>query len=146
MKSSYAELLEYMGMRKVASRAELREQFPLSLVQRLLHEDYVDFVNLSRGPTSNRGNLTYKTNELFDAINPYNNTLFIIFLKREKGSLAKYIGKMIRKPLDSRKASAISKRFERLDGKTRIKIMKNAGYTYSKKYVGILKEILAPTN
>ncbi len=135
MKSSYAELLEYIGRKKVANRAELRDQFSRYLIQRLMHEERIDVVSLSQGYAAVHGPSKYSSADLFYVSNPFRTKLSIIFLKDEKEALIDYIASLIKTPLTTGKVKAISYRLHKLDPLTRIKILQRAGHNYSKYWL-----------
>ena len=139
---AYSEALEYLNEVKVSSRFDLRRKFSAYVIKRLLRDEGVGFLNLARGRAlgGGRGGIKHRTTDLFNASQPFNTKLFIIYLKDEKEALIEYLASLIKPPLDKNKVKAISQKLRRLDDATRIKVIQRAGYNYrSKSYEKMLK-------
>ena len=103
----YPLALDYLRKVKVCSRYELRKKFSVDTVRKLVGNPKVGFINL----TGRTGSLKHKTTELFNANQPFNQTLFIFYWKGEEDALVDYLVKLIKKPVDEKKMRAITKRF-----------------------------------
>ena len=127
----YQELIEHLHDVKVTSRYELRQFCSNKLVRKLLSDEDVDYLDLC----GSRGSLKHGVSEIFDVARPFNTTLFIIYLKREKEALFNYLAKLIKTPLDYNKARLVRRYLKNagLDEKESMLVIEKAGYKYKDK-------------
>lgn len=130
----YENALEFLKSVKVCSRRVLNERFSSHVIQRLLKNEDIGFINLRR--QSQR----YRVCDLFDVSVKPQSELFIVYLKGEKEALAEYLAKLVKKPLDRKKARALSWRLKSLDEETRLKIIRLAGFYDLRRYDACVEE------